>query len=226
MPAVHGCLHERSLQNSSTESSFLASTNPVLILTTESFRRGRQPSVLPRCYFRQSPKSHRSTASALLRFTRIQATNPCKITPVVTTGGALCGGKHHSQYPRGGDWLPNLLPHLEDRVTTSALNVPIQRGSLLDVSLAFIDDSITVDAVNDAIRSASRSRPELIQVSEDPIVSSDVIGQSCTVLFDAPGTIKAGSRMIKLLGWYENLGHAARLLDVARLYTEMEAAGV
>ena len=125
-----------------------------------------------------------------------------------------------------GNWLPNLLPQLEGRVTTSALNVPIQRGSLLDVSLAFIDGSITVDAVNDAIRSASRSRPELIQVSEDPIVSSDVIGQSCTVLFDAPGTIKAGRRMIKLLGWYENLGHAARLLDVARLYTEMEAAGV
>ena len=125
-----------------------------------------------------------------------------------------------------GNWLPNLLPHLEGRVTTSALNVPIQRGSLLDISLAFSDDSITVDAVNDAIRSASRSRPELIQVSEDPIVSSDVIGQSCTVLFDAPGTIKAGSRMIKLLGWYENLGHAARLLDVARLYTELEAAGV
>ena len=124
-----------------------------------------------------------------------------------------------------GNWLPNLLPHLEGRVTTSALNVPIQRGSLLDVSLAFSDDTITVDAVNDAIRSAARSRPELIQVSEDPIVSSDVIGQSCTVLFDAPGTIKAGSRMIKLLGWYENLGHAARLLDVARLYTEMEAAG-
>ena len=125
-----------------------------------------------------------------------------------------------------GNWLPNLLPHLEGRVTTSALNVPIQRGSLLDISLAFSDDSITVDAVNDAIRSASHSRPELVQVSEDPIVSSDVIGQSCTVLFDAPGTIKAGNRMIKLLGWYENLGHAARLLDVARLYTELEAAGV
>ena len=124
-----------------------------------------------------------------------------------------------------GNWLPDLLPHLEGRVTTSALNVPIQRGSLLDLSLAFSDESITVEAVNNAIRNASLLRPELIQVSEDPIVSSDVIGQSCTVLFDAPGTIKAGSRMIKLLGWYENLGHAARLLDVARLYTEMEAAG-
>ncbi len=75
-------------QNSSTESSFLASTNPALILTTASFRRGRQLSVLPRCSFRQSPKSHRSTASALLRFTRIQAINPYKITPVVTTEGA------------------------------------------------------------------------------------------------------------------------------------------
>ena len=88
MPAVHGCLHERSPQSSSTESSFLASTNPVLILTTESFQRGRPPSVLPRCSFRQSPKSHQSTASALLRFTRIQATNPYKITRVVTIAGA------------------------------------------------------------------------------------------------------------------------------------------
>ena len=98
-----------------------------------------------------------------------------------------------------GNWLPDLLPHLEGRVTTSALNIPIQRGSLLDVSLAFSDESITVEAVNDAIRDASLLRPELTQVSEDPIVSSDVIGQSCTVLFDIPGTIKAGSRMIKLL---------------------------
>ena len=67
------------------------------------------------------------------------------------------------------------------------------------MSLAFSDESITVEAVNDAIRDASLLRPELTQVSEDPIVSSDVIGQSCTVLFDIPGTIKAGSRMIKLL---------------------------
>ena len=41
-------------------------------------------------------------------------------------------------------------------------------------------------------------------------------------LFDTKGTIKAGSNTIKTLSWYENLGHAARLLDVARLYSSMD----
>jgi len=120
-----------------------------------------------------------------------------------------------------GLWLPWLLPQLEGRVTTSALNVPIQRGSLLDLSIAFKDADMTVERVNDCIRSAAKAQPRLIKVSEDPIVSSDVIGQSCTLLFDAPGTIKAGKRILKLLAWYENLGHAARLLDVAKLYAQL-----
>ncbi|MEK9769999.1 MAG: glyceraldehyde-3-phosphate dehydrogenase, partial [Betaproteobacteria bacterium] len=118
-------------------------------------------------------------------------------------------------------WLPWLLPQLEGRVTTSALNVPIQRGSLLDLSIAFKDADMTVERVNDCIRSVAKAQPRLIKVSEDPIVSSDVIGQSCTLLFDAPGTIKAGKRIVKLLAWYENLGHAARLLDVAKLYAQL-----
>ena len=226
MPAVHGCLHERSPQNSSTESSFLASTNPVLTSRPNHFSRVGNF----RCC-RAAPSGVTEVAPVdSVSITSIHSYSSYQ--PVQDYAGSdyrrsrsaaenIIPNTHEA-----GNWLPNLLPHLEGRVTTSALNVPIQRGSLLDVSLAFSDDSITVDAVNDAIRSASRSRPELVQVSEDPIVSSDVIGQSCTVLFDAPGTIKAGSRMIKLLGWYENLGHAARLLDVARLYTEMEAAGV
>ncbi|MEZ5501133.1 MAG: hypothetical protein R3E50_00210 [Halioglobus sp.] len=50
------------------------------------------------------------------------------------------------------------------------------------------------------------------------IVSSDVIGNANSLLFDTKGTIKAGSHTIKTLSWYENLGHAARLLDVVRLY--------
>ena len=63
-------------------------------------------------------------------------------------------------------------------------------------------------------------------MAEDPIVSSDVIGNSHSLLFDARGTIKAGERIIKTLGWYENLGHAARLLDVVRLYDALDRAGV
>ena len=57
---------------------------------------------------------------------------------------------------------------------------------------------------------------------EDPIVSSDIIGNPHSLVFDTKGTIKAGSNTIKTLGWYENLGHAARLLDVVRLYSKLD----
>lgn len=53
-------------------------------------------------------------------------------------------------------------------------------------------------------------------------MSSDVIGSPLSLLFDTKGTIKAGENTIKTLGWYENLGHAARLLDVVRLYAALD----
>ena len=53
-------------------------------------------------------------------------------------------------------------------------------------------------------------------------MSSDVIGNPLSLLFDTKGTIKAGSSIIKTLSWYENLGHAARLLDVVRVYRQLD----
>jgi glyceraldehyde 3-phosphate dehydrogenase len=74
------------------------------------------------------------------------------------------------------------------------------------------------------MRDAAARHPGLIAVAEDPIVSSDVIGSAHSLLFDAPGTLKAGTHIIKTLGWYETRGHAARLLDVARLYATLDSA--
>ena len=88
--------------------------------------------------------------------------------------------------------------------------------------MRFDDSSVEVDAVNDAMRAAAEKNPGIIGVVEDPIVSSDVIGSSLSLLFDAKGTIKAGANTIKTLSWYENLGHAARLLDVVRLYNTLD----
>ena len=62
----------------------------------------------------------------------------------------------------------------------------------------------------------------IVNVVEDPIVSSDIIGNPHSLLFDSKGTIKAGKTIIKTLSWYENLGHAARLLDVVRLYANLD----
>ena len=93
---------------------------------------------------------------------------------------------------------------------------------MLDTNLVLADDSVTVDDVNDAMREAAAGLPDLVAVAEDPIVSSDVIGSPYSLLFDARGTIKAGNNIIKTLGWYENRGHAARLLDVVRMYAELD----
>jgi glyceraldehyde 3-phosphate dehydrogenase len=121
------------------------------------------------------------------------------------------------------NWLGHILPEFEGNVLTSALNVPIHEGCLADVNLVFEDASITAEQVNEVMRESVSSHPGVVGVVEDPIVSSDVIGSSLSLLFDSKGTIKAGDSIIKTLSWYENLGHAARLLDVVRLYGALDA---
>ena len=125
-------------------------------------------------------------------------------------------------YHRYFVWLGQILPAFDGKILTSALNVPVQEGCLLDVNLVMADSSVEVAAVNDAMRAAAEKNPGIIGVVEDPIVSSDVIGSSLSLLFDTKGTIKAGANTIKTLSWYENLGHAARLLDVVRLYNTLD----
>ena len=119
-------------------------------------------------------------------------------------------------------WLGQILPAFDGKILTSALNVPVQEGCLLDVNLVLPDSEVTVEQVNDAMRKAAAEHPGIIDVAEDPIVSSDVIGNAHSLLFDAKGTIKAGANTVKTLSWYENMGHAARLLDVVRLYSKLD----
>ena len=119
-------------------------------------------------------------------------------------------------------WLGRILPDFEGRILTSALNVPVQEGCLLDTTLVIEDAAVSAEDINDVMRGAVASYPGILDVVEDPIVSSDVIGNANSLLFDLKGTIKAGSNTIKTLGWYENLGHAARLLDVVRLYNNLD----
>jgi glyceraldehyde 3-phosphate dehydrogenase len=121
-----------------------------------------------------------------------------------------------------GLWLGRVLPQFEGKILTSALNVPVRQGNLLDATVVMSDESVTAEAVNDVMRDSVSRYPGVVGVVEDPVVSSDVIGSSLSLLFDTKGTLKAGSHTLKTLSWYENLGHAARLLDVVRLYAELD----
>jgi glyceraldehyde 3-phosphate dehydrogenase len=122
-------------------------------------------------------------------------------------------------------WLETVLPKFAGKLSGYALNVPVQRGSLLDVNCVMHDDSVTADQVNDAMRKAANRQPELIAITEDPIVSSDVIGCRQSLLFDTRATLKAGKKIVKTLAWYESLGHACRVLDVVRHYTKLDRDG-
>jgi glyceraldehyde 3-phosphate dehydrogenase len=123
-------------------------------------------------------------------------------------------------------WVAHVLPQFAGRLSGYALNVPVQKGSLLDLNVVFRDANVDAAQVNEVMIAAAQRRPELIAVAHDPIVSSDVIGSRQSVLFDLPGTLKAGRRIVKCLAWHESRGHANRILDVARIYAHLEAAGV
>ena len=120
-------------------------------------------------------------------------------------------------------WVEQALPAAKGKVSGFALNVPVQAGSLLDLTLAFAGDGPDAQAVNDLFRAAAAAAPALIEATEDPIVSSDVKGCRQSLLVDLKGTLKAGRRLVKLLAWHESLGHARRTLDLAALYADLDA---
>ena len=122
-------------------------------------------------------------------------------------------------------WVEFVLPKFAGKLSGYALNVPVQRGSLLDLNCVMRDGDITVKQVNDTMRAAAADHPRLIAVTDDPIVSSDVIGCRQSLLFDSRATIKAGKRIVKVLAWYESLGHACRVLEVVRHYSRLDGIG-
>ena len=121
------------------------------------------------------------------------------------------------------NWITELFPSLNDKVNCNALNVPVQKGSMLDLSIAFTDEKINIEEVNNAIIAASEMKPDVIGITNDPVVSSDIIGDPRSLVFDTRATLKAGSNMIKVLGWYDNGHcHATRILDIVRSYSKLK----
>lgn len=122
-------------------------------------------------------------------------------------------------------WVEKIMPQFAGKIGGHALNVPVQKGSLLDLNLILNEEGFTAEDINQTMREARDKYPGIIGIVEDPIVSSDVIGNRHSVLFDTKGTMKAGRRIVKTLSWYESLGHACRILDVVRHYAKLDGMG-
>lgn len=112
----------------------------------------------------------------------------------------------------------DVLPALAGRLDGIALRVPVVDGSLVDLAV-LAQREVTVAEVNDAFRVAATSGrlAGILRYSEEPIVSSDVIGDDASCIFDSPLTQVAG-RLVKVFGWYDNeWGYTCRLADATRL---------
>jgi glyceraldehyde 3-phosphate dehydrogenase len=111
-----------------------------------------------------------------------------------------------------------VLPDLVGRISGMAMRVPVPDGSVTDL-VAQLQKDATAQEVNDAFRVAATA-PEMkgiLGVSEDRLVSVDIVGDPRSVVIDAPNTHVSYGRVAKVLAWYDNeWGYAARLVDFAR----------
>ena len=119
-----------------------------------------------------------------------------------TTGAARAVGK--------------VLPELDGKLDGIAMRVPVPDGSVVDLNVR-IDKEVTIDEVNDVIRSASESGPlkNVLQYSNLPVVSTDIIGNPHSSIFDAPFTRVIEGNFVKTLNWYDNeWGYSNRVVDL------------
>jgi glyceraldehyde 3-phosphate dehydrogenase len=113
--------------------------------------------------------------------------------------------------------IGRVLPELDGRLKGFALRVPVLTGSITDLTVTASRDT-DVDEVNAAFRAAAEGpHAGVLAVNEDPIVSSDIVGNPASCIVDAPLTTVVG-RTVKVLGWYDNeWGFASRMVDTATL---------
>ena len=114
--------------------------------------------------------------------------------------------------------IGRVLPELDGRLSGFALRVPVITGSITDLT-ATVSRDVTVEEIDAAYRAAAAEGPlaGVLAYSSDPIVSSDIVGNPASCIYDAPLTMVRG-RTVKVLGWYDNeWGFTNRLLDTAEL---------
>jgi glyceraldehyde 3-phosphate dehydrogenase len=110
-----------------------------------------------------------------------------------------------------------VIPELAGRLDGVAVRVPVEDGSLTDLT-AVLGQDVTADKVNDAFRRAADGPlTGVVRYSTDPLVSRDIVGDPASCIFDAELTQAAG-RLVKVFGWYDNeWGYTCRLVDLAAL---------
>jgi glyceraldehyde 3-phosphate dehydrogenase len=119
-----------------------------------------------------------------------------------TTGAAKAIGK--------------VIPELKGKLDGISLRVPTPDGSITDF-VAVVKKEATVERVNEAFKKAAGSSLKgIMEYTEDPIVSADIVGNNHSVIFDSLSTMVIGN-LVKVVGWYDNeYGYSCRVVDLMK----------
>lgn len=110
--------------------------------------------------------------------------------------------------------LTKIFPDLAHVIGGCGIRVPVANGSLTDITIN-VSRPISAEAINKAFKIASETTFKgILQYTEDPIVSIDIVGNSHSCIFDAEMTSVIGN-MVKIIGWYDNeSGYSSRIIDL------------
>ena len=116
--------------------------------------------------------------------------------------------------------LTKIFPEYDGKIGGGGIRVPVPDGSLTDIT-CYVNRDVSVNEINDAFKKAAENDlKNILEYTEDPIVSVDVLGNTHSCLFDAQLTTVLG-RMVKVVGWYDNeIGYSSRLIDLILFLTE------
>ncbi|MDY3127680.1 MAG: type I glyceraldehyde-3-phosphate dehydrogenase [Corynebacterium sp.] len=114
-----------------------------------------------------------------------------------------------------------VLPDLQGKLDGFAMRVPTITGSATDLTFV-ASREVTVDEVNAAIKEAATGDfAEVLEYSEEPLVSTDIIGDSHGCIFDAGMTKVNGGNLVKVMGWYDNeWGYTAQLVRITEMVAD------
>ena len=126
-----------------------------------------------------------------------------------TTGAARAVGK--------------VLPELNGKLDGIAMRVPVPDGSVVDFNVR-LEQAVTLEKINDAVHAAAESGPlaKVLEYSTLPVVSTDIIGNEYSSIYDAPFTRVIGGNFIKTLNWYDNeWGYSNRVVDLIGILNQL-----
>lgn len=110
--------------------------------------------------------------------------------------------------------LTKIFPDLNDVIGGCGIRVPVPNGSLTDITLN-VKKTVSIAEINQAFENSSKTHLKgILEYTEDPIVSIDIVGNTHSCIFDSQMTSVIGN-MIKIVGWYDNeTGYSSRILDL------------